>query len=134
MAPVPPFSDICQWQNFPGNLNTWPNTSPKRFFLLPFLQSKKNVQKSMLLHWCCPLSHGNLRQFFSFVILHSHFRYQIKIMQHHDKNKKNNESWSKTILISGSDLSMLFLRYKGFARIFFPYFAHYFQVPERDKK
>ena len=32
--------------NFPGNLNTWPNTSLKRFFLLPFLQPKKNVQKS----------------------------------------------------------------------------------------
>ena len=56
MALVPPFWDIYQWQNFPGNLNTWPNTSSKRFFLLPFLQPKKNVQKSMLLHWCCPLS------------------------------------------------------------------------------
>ena len=55
MAPVPPFWDICQWQNFPGNLNTWPNTSLKRFVLLPFLQLKKNVQKSMLLHWCGPL-------------------------------------------------------------------------------
>ena len=55
MAPVPPFWDICQWQNFPGNLNTWPNTYSKRFFLLPFLQPKKNVQKSKLLHWCCPL-------------------------------------------------------------------------------
>ena len=55
MAPVPPFWDICQWKNFPGNLNTWPNTSSKRFFLLLFLQPKKNVQKSMLLHWCCPL-------------------------------------------------------------------------------
>ena len=56
MAPVPPFWDICQWQNFPRNLNTWPNTSTKRFFLLPFIQPKKNVQKSMLLHWCCPWS------------------------------------------------------------------------------
>ena len=56
MAPVPPFWDICQWQNFPGNLNTWPNTSSKRFFLLPFLQPKKNVKKSMQLHWCCSLS------------------------------------------------------------------------------
>ena len=55
MAPVPPFWDICQWQNLPGNLNTWPNTSSKRFFLLPFLQPKKNVQKSMLLRRCCPL-------------------------------------------------------------------------------
>ena len=55
MAPVPPFWDICQWQNFPGKLNTWPNTSSKRFFVLPFLQPKQNVQKSMLLHWCCPL-------------------------------------------------------------------------------
>ena len=57
MAPVPPFWDICQWQNFPGDLNTWPNTSSKRFFLLAFLQPKKNVQKSMLLHWCCLLIH-----------------------------------------------------------------------------
>ena len=56
MVPVPPFWDICQWQNFPGNLNTWPNTSSKRFFLLPFLQPKKNVQKSMLLHWYYPLN------------------------------------------------------------------------------
>ena len=55
MAPVLPFWDICQWQNFPGNSNTWLNTSSKRFFLLRFLQPKKNVQKSMLLHWCCPL-------------------------------------------------------------------------------
>ena len=55
MALVPPFWDICQWQNFPGNSNTWPNTSSKRLFLLPFLQPKKDVQKSMLLHWCCPL-------------------------------------------------------------------------------
>ena len=55
MAPVPPFWDICQWQNFPGNLNTWPNTSSKRFFLLIFLQPKKIVQKSMMLHWCCLL-------------------------------------------------------------------------------
>ena len=55
MAPVPPFWDICQWQNFPGNLNTWPNTSSKRFFLLPFVEPKRNIQKSMLLHWCCPL-------------------------------------------------------------------------------
>ena len=37
MDPVPPFWDICQWQNFLGNLNTWPNTSSKRFSLLPFL-------------------------------------------------------------------------------------------------
>ena len=43
---VPPFWDIFQWQNFPGNLNTWPNKSSKCFFLLPFLQPKKNVQKS----------------------------------------------------------------------------------------
>ena len=56
MAPVPPFWNICQWQNFPGNLNTWLNTFSKRFFLLPFLQPKKNVQKSMLLHWFCPLN------------------------------------------------------------------------------
>ena len=55
IAPVPPFWDICQWQNFPGNLNTWPNTSWKRFVLLPFLQPKINVQKSMLLYWCCSL-------------------------------------------------------------------------------
>ena len=62
MAPVPPFWDICQWQNFPGNLKTWPNTSSKRFFLLPFLQPKKNVQKSMLLHWCCPLTFSLMKR------------------------------------------------------------------------
>ena len=27
----------------------------KRFFLTTFPSTKKNVQKSMLLHWCCPL-------------------------------------------------------------------------------
>ena len=43
MASVPPFWDICQWQNVPGILNTWQNTSSKRFFLLPFLQFKKMV-------------------------------------------------------------------------------------------
>ena len=58
MAPVPPFWDICQWQNFLGNLNTWPNTSRKRFVLLPFLQPKKNVQTS--LHWCCSLTRQTL--------------------------------------------------------------------------
>ena len=62
IASVPPFWNICQWQNFPGNLSTWPNTSSKRFFLLPFLRPKKNVQKSMLLHWCCPLKNASACQ------------------------------------------------------------------------
>ena len=64
MAPVPPFWDIFQWQNFPRNLNTWPNTSSKRFLLLPFLQPKKNVQKTMLLHRCCPLNSSKTLRFF----------------------------------------------------------------------
>ena len=55
MTAVPPFWDICQWQNFPGNLNIWPNTSLNGFFLLPFLQPKKIVQKYMLLYWFCLL-------------------------------------------------------------------------------
>ena len=45
MARVPPFWDICKWKNFSENLNTWPNTSSKRFFLPPFLQSKKKFPK-----------------------------------------------------------------------------------------
>ena len=55
MAPVPPFWDICQWQNFPGNLNTWPNTSSKRFFLLPFLQPKKKCPKIYAVTLVLPL-------------------------------------------------------------------------------
>ena len=50
------FKILFNKKNYPGNLNTWLNSSSKRFFLLPFLQPKKNVQKSMLLHWCCTLS------------------------------------------------------------------------------
>ena len=55
MAPVPPFWDICQWKNFPGNLNTWPNTSSKRFFLLPFLQPKKKPPKIYAVTLVLPL-------------------------------------------------------------------------------
>ena len=51
MAPVPPFWDICQCQNFPGNLNTWPDASSKRFFLLPFLQPKKMSKNLCCLWW-----------------------------------------------------------------------------------
>ena len=55
MASVPPFWDICQWENFPGNLNTWPNTSLKRFFLLPFLQPKKKCPKIYAVTLVLPL-------------------------------------------------------------------------------
>ena len=55
MAPVPPFWDIFQWQNFPGNLNTWPNTSSKRIFLLPFLQPKKKCPKIYAVTLVLPL-------------------------------------------------------------------------------
>ena len=74
IAPSPPFWDICQWQNFPQNLNTWPNTASKRFFLLPFLQPKKNFQKSMLLHWCCPL-----KKFFNQNFIYNIFYLGVKI-------------------------------------------------------
>ena len=79
MAPVPPFWDICQWQNFPGNLNTWPNTSSKRFFCLPFLQPKKNVQKSMLLHWCCPSRLHKLKRRL-FVHLYRIFKLDLQVL------------------------------------------------------
>ena len=56
MALVPPFWDICWWQNFPGNLNTWPNTSSKHFFLLPFLQPKKKCPKIYVVTLVLPLN------------------------------------------------------------------------------
>ena len=56
MAPVPPFWYICQWQNFPGNLNTLPNTSSKHFFLLPFLQPKKKCPKIYAVTLVLPLN------------------------------------------------------------------------------
>ena len=31
----------------------------KAFFLTNFPSTKKNVQKSILLHWCCPLILGS---------------------------------------------------------------------------
>ena len=117
MASVPPFWDICQWQNFPGDLNTWPNTSSKRFFLLPFLQPKKNVQKSMLLHWCCPL-----KIYSRLVTLEKKVKYTFDVFNWSCKKVKKNRftfiysnyhfwfpilSWQKMSPQSQHDLSLL---------------------------
>ena len=37
----------------------------KAFFLTTFPSTQKHVQKSMLLHWCCPLTHSGIYYLFA---------------------------------------------------------------------